>query len=269
MEQMITAVIAVAVIGIICAAVLVLASKLMAVKEDENFPKIRECLPGANCGACGFAGCDGYARALCEDGTTPANLCVPGGESVSKQLSALMGVEFAEVERKFAYVHCSGDCAHTQDKVNYLGMKSCKGSKLLYGGKGSCVYGCLGYGDCIAVCPQEAISIIDGVARVDRRLCIGCGLCVKACPNKLIQLVPDTPKVLVACSNRDKGVQTRKACTNGCFGCKKCERTCPNGGVSVIDNLAVVNYEKCKTCQDFGVCTENCPAKVIRIDAQI
>ena len=174
MNEILIAVIPVVIIGIVCAAVLVVASKLMAVKEDERFPKVRECLPGANCGACGFAGCDGYAKALCENPDTPTNLCIPGADGVSRQLSEVLGVEFADVVEQVAVVHCSGDCAHTQDKVQYEGIESCTAAKLMYGGKGSCTYGCLGMGDCAAVCPHDAICLENGVARVDPRACIGC-----------------------------------------------------------------------------------------------
>ncbi len=265
MEQILTAVIPVVIIGIICAAVLVIASKLMAVKEDERFPKIRGCLPGANCGACGFAGCDGYAKALCDDPDTATNLCVPGADSVSRQLSELLGREFADVVEQVAVVHCSGDCTRTQDKVDYKGIESCKAAKLLYGGKGSCTYGCLGLGDCAAACPQSAICIVDGVARVNQRSCIGCGICTKTCPNHLISLVADVEKVVVTCSNKDKGAVTRKVCSNGCIGCKKCERVCPNGAITVTDNLAVIDYEKCTGCPDFGICAKNCTTGCIMI----
>lgn len=262
MTEILTAVISVVVIGIICAAVLVIASKLMAVKEDERFPKIRECLPGANCGACGFAGCDGYAKALCENSDTPSNLCVPGGAGVSKQLSEILGVECADVVKQTAVVHCAGDCSKTQDKVIYQGIESCKAAKLMYGGKGSCTYGCLGLGDCMKACPENAICITDGVAHVDSRKCIGCGICTRTCPNRLISLITDAEKVVVTCSNKDKGAVTRKVCSNGCIGCKKCERVCPSKAITVIDNVAVIDYSKCTKC---GLCAENCTTNCIKV----
>ena len=265
MEAILTAVIPVVIIGIICAAVLVIASKVMAVKEDERFPKVRECLPGANCGACGFAGCDGYAKALCENSDTPTNLCIPGADGVAKQLSEVLGVEFADVVEQVAVVHCSGDCAHTQDKVDYQGIATCKAAKLLYGGKGNCSYGCLGLGDCAAVCPKGAICVEDGVARVNTKDCIGCGMCTKECPNHLISLVAYVERVFVACSNKDKGAVTRKVCSNGCIGCKKCEKVCPNGAIKVTDNVAVIDYDKCQDCPDFAVCARNCTTGCIMI----
>lgn len=264
-NDILTAIIPVVIIGIICGTVLVIASKLMAVKEDERFPKIRECLPGANCGACGFAGCDGYAKALCEQEGLATNLCVPGADAVSKQLSEIMGVEFEDVIEQVAVVHCAGDCDRTQDKYEYSGLQSCAAAKLLYGGKGSCTYGCLGLGDCVSVCPKNAISVKNGVAVVDSKECIGCGLCTKTCPQKIISLVADIEKVVVTCSNKDKGAVTRKACSNGCIGCKKCERVCPLGAIKVVDNCAVIDYDKCTDCPDFGVCAKNCTTGCIML----
>ncbi len=263
LQAILTAVIPVVIIGIVCAAVLVIASKLMAVKEDERFPAVRDCLPGANCGACGYAGCDGYAKALCEDPSVATNLCIPGADAVAKQLSEVLGVEFEDVIEQVAVVHCSGDCQHTQDKVVYNGIESCAAAKLMYGGKGSCTYGCLGLGDCAKACPQDAIYIKDGVANVYTCDCIGCGLCAKTCPNHLISLVPDVKKVVVKCSNRDKGAVTRKVCQSGCIGCKKCEKVCPSGAIKVADNVAVIDYEKCTDC---GACAENCTTHCITVE---
>lgn len=265
LEAILTAVIPVVIIGVICGAVLVIASKLMAVREDERLPKIRECLPGANCGACGYAGCDGYAKALCEKAGTPVNLCVPGGDMTAKELGELLGVDAGEVARKTAVVHCSGDCQKTQDKVDYKGIESCKAAKLLYGGKGSCVYGCLGFGDCQAVCPHDAVCLTNGVARVDPRVCVGCGLCTGVCPNRLISLIPVRETVVTLCSNKDKGAQTRKNCSAGCVGCKKCEKVCPLGAVKVVDNVAVVDYRKCEDCPDVGICAKNCPVGCLSV----
>ena len=263
LQAILTAVIPVVIIGVLCGAGLVLAAKLMAVKEDERYPKIRECLPGANCGACGYAGCDGYAKALCEHPNTPTNLCVPGADTVAQQLGDLLGVASAAVEKKTAVVHCSGDCTHTQDKVDYKGMKSCRAAKLLYGGKGSCPYGCLGFGDCQTVCPQDAICLVNGVARINASRCIGCGMCTRTCPNRLITLVPARPAAVVACSNKEKGAVVRQSCSAGCIGCKKCERSCPQGAIKVTDNLAVIDYGKCEDCPDFAVCARNCPTHAL------
>lgn len=265
MNEILTAVIPVVIIGLICAAVLVTASKIMAVKENEKIPKIRECLPGANCGACGFAGCDGYAKALAETEGTPTNLCVPGGDSVSRKISELLGVEFEDVIEKVAVVHCSGDCRFTQDRVEYSGIESCAAAKLIFSSKGECSYGCMGLGDCAKACPNNAVCIESGIARINTKQCVGCGLCVKACPNTVISLMDDVERAVVACNNKDKGAQTRKACKSGCIGCKKCEKVCPSGAIKVVNNLAQIDYSKCPDCEDFGICARECTTGCIII----
>ena len=162
----------------------------MGVKENEKIPQIRECLPGANCGACGFAGCDGYAKALAEDSKTATNQLRSGGDLVSRKLSDILGVEFEDVIEQVAFVRCSGDCTATEDRVEYIGISSCAAAKQIFGSKGQCSFGCLGLGDCAKVCPNEAVCLEGGVARVNTNNCVGCGLCVKACPNNIIVLTP-------------------------------------------------------------------------------
>jgi len=254
MSAIIFAVVSVTIIGIICAVMLAFASKVMAVEENERFPEVRNCLPGANCGACGFAGCDGYAHALVEGGTK-TNLCVPGADGVSKKLSEVLGVAFEDVVEKVAVIHCHGDCKATSDKLEYRGIESCRAAKLLYGGKGTCTFGCLGLGDCAKACPNGAICLENGIAHVNPRLCTGCGICATACPNGLITTVPATVKTAVYCGNTDKGALTRQACSRGCIGCKKCEKACPAGAITVVDNLAHIDYAKCTSC---GLCAEAC-----------
>lgn len=254
MNGIVIAISSVTVIGIICAAILAVASKIMEVKEDERFPAVRECLPGANCGACGYAGCDGYAHALIDDGAE-TNLCIPGGDAVSRKLSEVLGVEFEDVVEKVAVIKCKGDCNVTSDKMDYQGIESCAAANLLFGGIGKCTFGCMGLGDCAKICPQNAICIENGIAHVNTRLCTGCGMCVSACPNHLISVMADIEKVLVTCSNTDKGALTRKACSHGCIACHKCEKECPTGAISIIDNLAQIDYNKCVYC---GHCVEVC-----------
>ena len=138
-------------IGLICAIVLVVAAKVMALPADELFDSIRAELPGANCGACGYAGCDDYAKAVAHDGAK-TNLCVPGGAGVAAKVSAAMGVAAESVEAKYAVVRCSGNCYATDSVMDYKGKQSCAACNFFYQGKGSCSHGCLGYGDCINAC---------------------------------------------------------------------------------------------------------------------
>lgn len=261
MESIAFAIISVTVIGILCGVLLTFISTVMAVKEDERFPAVRACLPGANCGACGYAGCDGYARALL-GGDVKTNLCVPGADSTAKKLSELLGVACEDVTEQVSFVRCSGDCNATSAKVDYRGIQSCAAAKLLFGGSGKCSFGCLGFGDCMNACPYGAIRVEDGLARVVSRLCVGCGLCVPACPNHLLATLPDTVAVYVGCSSTDKGALTRKACTNGCIACRKCEKECPVGAIRVEDNLARIDYALCAGC---GRCAEVCVTGCISV----
>ena len=120
----------------------------------------------------------------------------------------------------------------------------------------------MGFGDCVYACPQNAICLENGIAHVDARICIGCGVCVRTCPQSLIALMADDERVLVTCSNKEKGAIAKKKCSNACIGCKKCEKNCPTGAIKVVDNLAYIDYSLCNKC---GLCAENCPIGCILI----
>lgn len=249
-----------AAIGLLAGVLLTVCSKVFEVKTDERIDKVNEVLPQVNCGSCGFSGCAAYAEAIVKNGVA-TNLCNPGGSEVAKKVAEVMGVAAMETVPKIAVVRCSGDCnARSENKFEFDGVQSCKAAKRFYNGQSACAYGCLGYGDCIRVCTHDAISIVDGVAKIDRSKCGGCGLCAKACPNQLIVVHDITNRVDVLCSSQDIGKNTRTACKNGCIGCKKCEKTCPFGAITVENNLARIDYSKCKNC---GKCVAGCPTHAI------
>ena len=251
----IIALLVVSAIGLIAGVLLAVASHFFAVEENQTTKAVRSCLPGANCGACGFAGCDAYAEAVAE-GKTTANLCIPGGPDVAAQLSQVLGVDITVEKPRVAYVNCSGDCNAVGCTVVYDGIKSCRAASMLYGGPELCKYGCVGCGDCVSACPVGAIEVINELARVNPATCIACSACINTCPKGIISLVEEDVVVAVACSNKEKGAQARKHCMNACIGCKKCEKVCPEGAVTVIDNLATIDYSKCSHCRK---CAEACP----------
>ena len=261
LQSILTALPVLAAIGVVSGILLALATVLFKVEENETVKAVRGALPGANCGACGFAGCDAYAEAVAE-GKAEANLCIPGGPDVAGQLSTILGVEVSVGVPKVAYVNCSGDCSAVSQKAVYEGLQSCKAAAMVYGGPFSCKFGCIGLGDCVAECPVGAISVKDTLARIDPATCIACGKCVKTCPKGVISLVGEDVVVAVACSNKEKGAAARKNCMNACIGCKKCEKTCEHGAIKVVDNLAVIDYDKCEDC---GKCAEVCPTKRLKI----
>ncbi|MCL2580455.1 MAG: RnfABCDGE type electron transport complex subunit B [Oscillospiraceae bacterium] len=249
------AVTSVTVIGAVCAAMLCIASKAMAVKVDERIAKIEAALPGSNCGACGFPGCGGYADALVNLPGTKPNLCPPGGAAVAEQIGEIMGTKAEALERTVAVVRCLGDRDALQKKMDYTGIPTCYAAKEMFSGEGACAFGCLGYGDCLLACPNEAIHLHNGLARVIPSLCISCGLCVKACPNHIISMEKESIATEVLCNNIEKGAVVRKKCGFGCIACRKCAKECPADAIAVEDNLAVIDHDKCTAC---GHCAEIC-----------
>ncbi len=248
------AVLIVAGIGLILGLILAVVSALMAVPKDEKVEAIAEALPGANCGACGFSGCEGYAKALAS-GEATLGKCSPGGEECVKAISEILGVESTAVEKKTALVHCAGSTDNTDEKMKYQGVMSCRAAMMLHGGMSSCNFGCIGLGDCVNVCPYGAISLCNGVAHIEPELCKGCSMCVAACPKKLISFVPLKEMAVVRCQNCQKGADARKVCKSACIGCKKCEKVCEAGAVKVENFVAYVDASKCTGCMK---CVEAC-----------
>jgi len=248
-----------AAIAFVLGVLLAVASKIFAVKKDEREEAVVGCLPGANCGACGFAGCSAYASAVVHDGV-PTNKCVPGGEEVAEKISSIMGTSSAAGKRMRAEVLCVGCEGVAKDKYEYRGMMNCSSVTRLGKGSKECPFGCIGLGECKEVCPFDAIKIENGIAKIIPEKCKGCGVCVSACPQHIIRLVPFENDVVIGCSNTEKGVITRKYCEKGCIGCRLCEKTCPNGAVKVVNNLAVIDYSLCTGC---GACAEKCPRHLI------
>lgn len=247
-------------IGLIAGVILTLAAKFMAVEVNPLTAAVREVLPGANCGACGYAGCDDYAVALTNDSFVKSNLCTPGGSEVALNISAALGIPFDAVASKYAIVRCSGTTDKTTYVMDFQGIQNCNANKMFYRGRGACQYACLGYGDCVAVCEYGAIEVINGVAVVDKMACVGCGLCAKRCPNQLIEIVNCNQNVFVGCISQNTGAKTRTLCKAGCIACKKCEKVCDFDAIKVENNVAYIDGEKCTNC---GACVAACPVKVI------
>ncbi len=249
-------------LGLLFGILLAIAGKVFAVETDPKEAAIRELVAGANCGACGYPGCDGYAAAVAR-GEAPVNACVPGGAATAEAIGAVMGVSAAGGEKYVAFVRCSGICGHTKEKFDYQGLNSCLAATRLGGGSGAnvCTAGCMGFGDCVAACPFDAMHIVDGIAQVDWDKCVGCMKCAEACPKNLITKVPSTATDVVACNSTDKGAVVSKYCDFGCIGCMKCVKECPSDAIKVENFLAVIDQSKCVNC---GHCSDICPRGCIK-----
>lgn len=258
MNPILFAVLVVAGIGLVVGIVLAVASAVMAVPKDEKAEAVLEALPGANCGACGFSGCAGYAKALAQGSAKPG-LCSPGGEETTKAVAAILGADAVQTVRQTAVVHCSGSLLHTENKMDYQGISSCAAAVQLGGGPGKCAYGCIGLGDCKAACEYNAITVCDGLAAVNPNKCRACTKCISACPKKLISIVPVKKQAMVLCSSCDKGAQTRNACSAGCIGCMRCVKVCEFGAVKLEKFHAVVDPSLCTGCMKcMDECKQGC-----------
>ncbi|MEG2001616.1 MAG: RnfABCDGE type electron transport complex subunit B [Clostridia bacterium] len=246
-------------LAIVFAVAIVVISKYMAVNNDnEKFDDVRKLLAGANCGGCGKAGCDDFARGLC-DGTSQLEQCNPTSAANKARIADLLEISFADGGEKMAIVNCNGGnlCA---DKFEYQGYGNCVNQEMLAGGRKACDFGCMGSGSCVSICPENAIKMKDGKSVVDKALCVACGACVKACPKHIISLIPRNAKVYVACSNVNKGKAVMDVCKVGCIGCGLCAKNCEFGAITMVDNLPRIDYSKCTGC---GKCVEVCPRKTI------
>lgn len=246
-------------LGVFMGALLAAASRIFAVKKNEKAEKINECLPGANCGGCGYSGCAALAEAIA-NGEAPVTKCSVGGAECAQKIAEIMGVEAGSSVRMRAQVMCSGTSEYAKKKYIYEGIDDCVAASKIGGGDKLCRNGCVGLGTCVKACPFEAISVVQGVAVVDYSKCKGCGVCISACPKNIIRLIPFDSKHWVGCMSVDDGKNTRKVCDVGCISCGICKKNCPTGAITVDNFVAKIHYEKCVGCD---ICVDKCPRHII------
>ncbi|MFZ5688113.1 MAG: RnfABCDGE type electron transport complex subunit B [Bacillota bacterium] len=248
--------------GILFALGLAYAANKFRVDTDPRVELLTNILPGANCGGCGFSGCQNFAEALVADQAELANCRACSPEALA-EASALLGKEVVQGIKEVARVLCGGNSFTAKQTARYEGVRDCRAAILVGNGNKGCVYGCLGLGTCEQVCPFSAITIsAEMLPLVDEDKCTGCGKCVKECPRGIIEVLPQNKTVLVLCQSTDKGKTVREVCKVGCIGCKACMKACESGAIEVNDNLARIDVYKCTCC---GKCADKCPTKSISI----
>jgi Na+-translocating ferredoxin:NAD+ oxidoreductase subunit B len=261
------AIVALGLIGLLFGLLLAVVARKFAVQTDPRVEAVKEILPGANCGACGYAGCSNFAEAVVQ-GDTKTSGCIPGGEETAKAIAEVLGEEVTAEAQPVATVFCIGDCYKTTDRYVYDGVEDCVVANEFVGGFKSCSYGCLGFGNCVKACLFDAIKMgSHGLPVVDPEKCTGCGLCASACPRFIIQMLPKGSEGhLVLCSSHDRGKTVSRACEIGCIACKACIKACPQEAIEMDEFLAVIDLEKCDDC---GECVKVCKPGTIHRRSEI
>lgn len=252
-------------LGAIAAVILYLAAKKFQVFEDPRIDEVEEALPATNCGGCGFPGCRAFAEALVKADDISSMNCPVGGADTMSKVAGILGKEAGTAKPQVAVLRCNGSCEHRPKLTNYQGATSCAVAAALYGGETGCSYGCYGCGDCVESCKFDAMYMDKetGLPVIIEDNCVACGACVEACPKDIIELRNKGPKsrrIFVSCVNKDKGAVAKKACAVACIGCGKCQKVCPHDAITIENNLAYIDYEKCKLCRK---CVEVCPTNAI------
>jgi Na+-translocating ferredoxin:NAD+ oxidoreductase RNF subunit RnfB len=239
------------------------AAKVFYVEKDAKIDEINSVLPQANCGGCGYPGCEPFAEAVAK-GEAPVSGCTVGGAEVARRISAIMGIEAGDVVEMVAVVRCRGSKEAAKDKYEYHGIRDCNAEVLLSGGHKACEYGCLGGGSCVDSCEFDAMIMQDnGLPKVFYEKCVACGACVEACPKGIMELIPRTQKVFVACVSQDRGKEVKEVCSVGCTGCTLCAnpKFNPQGGDKVVmeNNLPLISAD----WRELGQALEKCPVQCL------
>jgi Na+-translocating ferredoxin:NAD+ oxidoreductase subunit B len=253
-------------IGLFFGIGLAIAAHKFAVESNPLIEKVLHSLPLAQCGGCGYAGCEGYAIAVVTNPDVPPNLCFPGKEAVAAVVAELTGKKMVEVEDQIAVVRCSRVEGRVSHKHHYIGFPSCTAANLAFGGPSRCQYACIGLGECAEACPFGAIDMVDNFPIINPDKCVSCGVCVRTCPKKIIELQTLKARVHVPCSSKDLGRDVKAVCGVGCIGCKLCVKVCPAQAVTYSGGLIVIDHKACiahgLSCEE--VCVSKCPRDIVR-----
>jgi Na+-translocating ferredoxin:NAD+ oxidoreductase RNF subunit RnfB len=265
MSSIIYAILALSIIGAVAALILYFVAQKFKVYEDPRIDTVCEKLPGANCGGCGYAGCRALAEAIVKAESLENKFCPVGGANTMNEIAEVMNLSVEASEPKIAVVRCNGGKCNTQAKANFEGFDNCLFAHMTFSSEGGCANGCLGLGNCVKACSFDAIHINPEtkLPEVDEEKCVACGACVKTCPRSVIELRnkgKNSRRVFVSCINQEKGAAAKKNCEAACIGCGKCAKACPFEAISINNNVAYIDFNKCKLCRK---CVAECPTGAI------
>ena len=227
---------------LLLAIMLIVANKKLYVYEDPRIEVVEDMLPHANCGACGFPGCRPFAESLVSGESLPGKCTVSSEEGLHK-IANYLGVALGSEEKQVARLACAGGTNVAINRAKYKGLQSCQAASLVSGGGKGCFWGCLGHGDCEAVCDFDAISMNQhSLPVVDADKCTACGDCVEGCPKDLFSIEPLSHQLWVACKNLEMGDEVLEECEVGCTACGKCALDAPKDVITIKNNLPTIDY---------------------------
>lgn len=265
MSLLVITILSLCAIGITAAIILYVAANKFKVEEDPRIDKVEEALPAANCGGCGFPGCRAFAEATTQAEDLSELNCPVGGAETMAKVAEILGQKVEAKKRQIAVLLCNGACEHRPKTNIYDGATSCSVAAMTYGGNTGCEYGCLGMGECVDACHFNAMYMdeITGLPVVIEDNCVACNACVAACPKDLLELRnvgPKSRRIFVSCKNEAKGALAKKSCDVACIGCSKCFKECKFDAITIANNLAYIDDDKCVLCRK---CVAVCPTNAI------
>jgi len=257
------------VLGMIFGIAIAGTARKFHVPSNPVIEAVKDNLPAANCGACGYGACQGYAEHVVEDQEVSPTLCTPGGQEIAIVIGDLTGKEVGVIKEEVAMLRCAGIRSVAREQATYVGIHTCSAAALSFGGPKACKYGCLGLGDCQKVCAFGAIRMTDdGIVAIDFAKCTGCGLCIDACPKETLEMMPRQHRVILSCTTRDKGKSVKSVCTVGCIQCKLCIKECPADAI-YFDAQGIITVDHA-SCSGYGpgcdeVCVAVCPTDILHM----
>lgn len=224
--------------------------------------RLRQRLPGIDCGACGLPDCETYAQRLLSD-SPPPRPCFPlRNDPRMSSIEADFKPFPAFPPLRVARIACQATARDCEFLAEPQGFHDCHSVHHGYSDLRACRDACYMRGSCAIVCPNDAIETAGETLFVREELCTGCGLCTAECPQELISLNDPECRFFVACNNHESGARVHQFCQTGCLGCDVCSRVCPVKAIRRDDNLAEVLADPCVNC---GLCALKCPTDAIRV----